>query len=529
MRAIEKASLWLLLAASAWLVGCASLPERPAESVPVHSDNTDGTRLGRVVAPFVAEHPGLSGVFPLERGVDAFAARMALASAAERSLDVQYYIWRPDDSGKLLADQLIQAADRGVHVRVLLDDIGAAASDTSLLALDSHTNIEVRLFNPVSHRRFRKLSFLFEFGRANRRMHNKSFTVDNQVTIIGGRNIGDEYFGASSSVEFADFDVLAVGPVVAAATSAFELYWRSPSSVPISFFTAKKVSPQLITQRRAALAAHREMMGDTAFGRAARDSRLMGGLPGLKLELSWGRAWLMYDLPDKVATSPENRATHLAPQLRPVADAAEREVIVVSPYFVPGKQGVSFFQVLRKRGVRVVIITNSLAATDVVAVHAGYRRYRKALLHEGVQLYETKASRRSEAPSGQDKHSRGQGRGSSRASLHAKTFVFDQRLLFVGSMNLDPRSVSLNTEIGAIFEVPDLAVRVVDAIEGRLLHDAYRLEFVPGPGPSKKSGRINWLSEDNGRTLRYKREPGASFGRRFQVWLLSLFPIESQL
>jgi len=243
MRRRDVERLWcILLLAPALLAGCGSLPKRTAETVQVEQGNPKETFLGTLLAPSLAEHPGMSGVYTLERGVDAFAARMVLARVAEHSLDVQYYIWHADASGKLLAEELIRAADRGVRVRVLLDDIGTAAADMSLLALDSHTNIEVRLFNPVSNRRFRKLSSLFEFGRINRRMHNKVFTVDHQVTIIGGRNIGDEYFGAHAGLDFADLDALAVGSVVTAAATSFDLYWRSPFSIPITSLTRKQAS-----------------------------------------------------------------------------------------------------------------------------------------------------------------------------------------------------------------------------------------------------------------------------------------------
>jgi len=525
-------SIWLALVcvlAALLLAGCASSPQQPAAPSPEPAQESGATLLSRALAPFIAEHPGLSGVYPLENGTDAFAARMVLASSAEHTLDVQYYIWHPDNAGKLLANQLIQAADRGVHVRLLLDDIGSNPSDARVLALDSHKNIEVRLFNPVVNRTFRKLNLLFEFARLNRRMHNKSFTADRQVTIIGGRNVGDEYFGIGPGIEFADMDVMAVGPVVDAATASFDLYWNSPSSVPIASLNREKVSPEWTSQQRAALATHCEAMRDSAYLRAARDSRLMNELRGGKLALFWGRAWLAYDLPDKVTTAPEDRATHLIPQLRPVIDATQRELLIVSPYFVPGKTGVAFFLELRKRGVRVVVVTNSLGATDVTAVHAGYRRYRKALLRAGVELYEFKATASLKGVSPAGKSVGGSGPGSSRASLHAKAFVFDQRIIFVGSLNLDPRSAALNTEIGAVLEVPDLATRAASGIEQSVRRNAYRLEFVPGPGPCKECGRLNWVSEENGTTTRYAREPGASFGRRCLVNLLSLLPIESQL
>jgi cardiolipin synthase C len=520
-----NSSLMLVLIAAVLLAGCAALPEQPAgPAVAPVVANAGETRLGRGLAPLIADHPGESGIYPLKDGLDAFAARMALTAAAESTLDVQYYIWHPDNSGRLLANQLILAADRGVHVRLLLDDVGTSPSDVNLLALDSHPNIEVRLFNPIANRSFRGMAFLFDFNRVNRRMHNKSFTADRQATIIGGRNIGDEYFGTGEGVEFADFDVVAVGPVVSDAVTSFDLFWNSSSTRSIAVLNPKKVSPEWVAQQRADLAARCEALKDSAYIRAANDTALIAELRERRLTLFWGKAWLVYDLPDKVTTSPEDQATHLIPHLRPVIDAVQREVLIVSPYFVPGKEGVAFLTALRKRGVRVVVITNSLAATDVAAVHAGYRRYRKALLRAGVELYEFKAT-----AALKEAKSHGSGGGSSRASLHAKTFVFDGEKIFVGSLNLDPRSTALNTEIGAVLEVSELAQAVAKEIGQDPLRKAYRLEFVPGPGPCKECGKINWVSEENGAATRWTKEPEASFTRRFLVGLLALLPIESQL
>jgi putative cardiolipin synthase len=385
---VNRPCVWLLLALVAVLLaGCAGLPARPVEYDSGTRPNLEGTSLERALAQPVADHSGFSGVHPLGHGLDAFAARVALVKAAERTLDLQYYIWHPDDSGRLLANQLLEAADRGVHVRLVLDDLGANADDANLLALDNHTNIEVRLFNPVTNRRFRTLSTLFDFGRVNRRMHNKSLTVDGQVTLVGGRNIGNEYFGFGPGVEFADLDVLAVGPIVKSAADAFELFWRSPSSIPMPLVNQKKISVEQTEQKRAALAARCQELKSSPYAEATRNTPLISELREQKLTWFWGRALLVYDLPDKVTTSPEDRATHLMPQLRPVVDTTERELLIVSPYFVPGSEGVKFFEALRKRGVRVVIITNSLEANDVGdSAIAGYRRYRGPVARGGGAL-----------------------------------------------------------------------------------------------------------------------------------------------
>lgn len=518
------------MAVAVVLAGCSSAPLNHAHATRTSATtNTQDTRLGRAAGAAVAQHPGLSGLHLIEHGVDAFVARLALAEAAERSLDVQYYIWHGDDTGKLLAGSLLRAADRGVRVRVLLDDIGTAPSDRNLLALDRHPNLEVRLFNPVSARKARGLGTLVEYSRVNRRMHNKSFTADNQATIVGGRNVGDEYFSAGSEVEFSDLDVLAVGPVVGEVSRSFDLYWNSPSSLPITTVSREPVTAESLDRGRAALEAHALSRTNSPHLRALRDSPLAEEIRGGELQFDWGRAWVVSDHPDKISAEPGDAATHLMPHLRATADGTQRELLVVSPYFVPGKSGMAYFEALRRRGVRVVILTNSLGSTDVAAVHAGYRRYRKALLRAGVELYEVKASAQSREQRERAKQSKGGFGGSSRASLHAKSFVFDRQTVFVGSLNLDPRSVRLNTEIGVVFESPELAARLATGLEGELGQVAYRLEAVPPPGGCTECVGLRWVTQENGQTVRLTSEPDAGLGRRLTVVLLSLLPIEEQL
>lgn len=492
--------------------------------------DTGDTMLGRGIGPLISAHPEQSGLYPLQFGIEAFVARLVLAEAAEKSLDVQYYIWHGDQTGRLLTDRLLRAADRGVRVRVLLDDLGTAADDSVLLAIDAHPNIEVRLFNPVATRRARGLGALFDFSRVNRRMHNKSFTADNQATIVGGRNIGDEYFEARPDLDMGDLDVVAVGPVVREVSGAFDLYWNSPAAFPIAALTRERSTPESVAQARARLAAYTDQQRESPYVEALRQSRLASELRRGEVPLFWGRAWLVYDDPAKIATDPGEAAgahdaeTALLPRLKPVMDGVRSEVLVVSPYFVPGKAGVAKFREFRARGVKVRILTNSLAATDVAAVHAGYARYREALLRAGVELYEVKPSA-SVRPKEKDKDET-QGKtglpGSSRASLHAKSFVFDQKTLFVGSLNLDPRSIKLNTEIGVVFESAELAKTFAAGFEQTLEDRAWRLELA---SPSD----IEWVTHENGREVRLTGEPQTSMWRRAGVWLLSLLPIEGQL
>jgi cardiolipin synthase C len=518
-----------ILLGAVCLIGCSSLPKREAEWSKRGTVNTTDTAWERALAPGAAIHPEMSGVQLLTHGLDALAARLALADTAERCLDVQYYIWQRDAAGQLLADRLLHAADRGVRVRLLLDDIGGSASDDTLLALDAHANIEVRLFNPVANRLFRRVSLLADFGRVNRRMHNKSFTTDRLVTILGGRNVGDRYFAAGNEPHFADCDVLAAGPAAAEVAAMFDRYWWSSSSVPIHALTKQRLSPERLAKDRATLTARLGEIASSPHFNGLAENTAGAVIRRRDPALSWGRTQLLFDLPEKVTTNPEDPATHLLPKLRGVVEGTTNELFIVSPYFVPGSGGLAFLRSLRQRGIRVVVLANSLASNDVLAVHAGYRRYRKDLLRAGVELYELKPTAHIRATAMDDSAASKAGENSPDASLHAKAFVFDRSTLFVGSLNLDPRSAALNTEMGLIVEIPELAGPLQSSVEERLNECCYRLEFVPGPGPRKAYGHIVWLTQANGRETRYTHEPLTSFPRRLLVCLLSLLPIESQL
>jgi cardiolipin synthase C len=510
------------------LTACASLPVDIPREESHTLKNTADTRLGRALGPLQGAHPGLSGAYPLSRGQDAFLARLALVEAAERSLDVQYYIWRNDSTGRVLVDHLLRAAERGVRVRLLIDDLGTAPNDAHLSLIDAHPNIEVRLFNPITSRSARMLGTLVDFGRVNRRMHNKSFTADGQATIVGGRNIGDEYFEAAPDLDFADMDVLAIGPVVNQVSNSFDLYWNSPAAIPIAALAPGRISEKEVTRARAALAEYGESQRAGAYAEALRNGDLARELRTGALNFFWGKAEALYDDPAKITQSPQDQSTHLLPQLAKITDATQSEMLIVSPYFVPGDAGVAYFKRMRERGVRVMVLTNSLAATDVSAVHAGYSRYRRALLESGVELYEIKATARRP---GEKKTRSGSGPGlggSSRASLHAKVFVFDRKVLFVGSLNLDPRSTALNTEIGLVFETPDLAAQGAAQLLAAVSGNSYRLVLAPGASGTT-TRKIEWVEQDNGREVRHDSEPQAGVWRRLGVWFMSWLPIESQL
>ncbi|HTN66176.1 MAG TPA: phospholipase D family protein, partial [Burkholderiaceae bacterium] len=350
--------------------------------------NNADTRLGKSVAPLVQVHPGVSGVVALRDGRAAFAARALLADAAERTLDVQYYIWHRDMSGTLLFEALRRAADRGVRVRLLLDDNNTGGLDSVLAALDAHPNIEVRLFNPFRIRRWRALGYLTDFARLNRRMHNKSFTADDQVAIIGGRNVGDEYFGAGQDVLFVDLDVLAIGPVVKDVSRDFESYWNSASSYP-----AQRVLPGADPAAMPALAAAASRIAVDPTARAYIDALaeqpFVRDLLAHRLPFEWAATTMVSDDPAKgLGRAAQDEL--LVARLRRILKMPARELELVSPYFVPGAAGVEYFAALARRGVAITVLTNSLEATDVVAVHAGYAKRRKPLLEAGVRLFEMK-------------------------------------------------------------------------------------------------------------------------------------------
>src|SRR3989449_8152988 len=344
------------------------------------------TRLRTSCGRMVEAHPGQSGVFALQEGLDAFAARVLLAGAAEHTLDVQYYIWHHDMSGTLLLEALHRAADRGVRVRLLLDDNNTTGLDPWIAALDAHPNIEVRLFNPFKHRRWRVLDYLVDFARVNRRMHNKSFTADGQATIIGGRNVGDEYFdaGQGGAPWFVDLDVLAIGPVVSDVSRDFERYWASASSVP-----AARVLPRATAAAIAGVAAdaaRAELHPDAAaYREALARSSFVRDLLAHRLTFDWAGTQMLSDDPAKgLGRAPEDAL--LWHRLEEILRAPMRELRLVSPYFVPGSAGVEALAVIARQGVKVAVLTNALEATDVAVVHAGYAKRRKSLLAAGITL-----------------------------------------------------------------------------------------------------------------------------------------------
>ncbi|RKE35066.1 putative cardiolipin synthase [Paraburkholderia sp. BL23I1N1] len=503
------------------LTACASLPPQTDRTPTYAPQNTDTTRLGAIFAPQEQQHPDSSAFHLLPDPEDAIVARVMLAETADRTLDLQYYIWHDDLTGRELAAALLKAADRGVKVRVLLDDLGTNADDQVLLTLTSHPNIEIRLFNPVASRSFKKLASALEFSRVNRRMHNKAMIADNEAAILGGRNVGDEYFGASSVVTFGDLDVLVHGPIVRKVSNAFDEFWNADSAYPIDRLMGQRAGPAALADYRAKLDIYIESQHDTPYIVLARQ-RLAQVMAGRHDDYSWGKAILLYDDPSKITRAPDDPQGHLMTQFTALDLQPKKEMLIISPYFVPGDSGVAWIRKQTGRGVRVTVLTNSLAATDVAAVHAGYQRYRKDLLAAGVRLYELKPVATDSAADKKKLIF-----GSSKASLHAKTYVFDRQSIFIGSMNLDPRSSNLNTEIGVLCESEAAARQVIDDVEPKLDRIAWRVEQRTD---ASGNTRIVWIDTGaDGTVTELDKEPGVSVLRRIDIWFLSLLPIESEL
>ena len=516
---VRSAVLAAVLAAT--LGGCASLPPQTGRVESHALPDTAQTRLGRESAPLLSAHRDDSGFRLLPDGVDALLARIVLAEVAERSLDVQYYIWHDDLTGRHFAHALLRAADRGVRIRVLLDDVGARADDRTLLTLDAHPNIEIRLFNPVASRSFRGLGMLADFARTNRRMHNKAFVADNRAAVLGGRNIGDEYFGAHGDMVFSDLDVLTIGPVVPRVSEAFDAFWNAPASYPIATLLGRREEGPKLDALREALAAFIEEQRGSPYVVNA-DARLAELLERGDDGFAWGDAHLLFDDPAKITRAPDVVEGSLLGKFADLRVPLKKELFLVSPYFVPGDEGVAWMRGLVRDGVRVKVLTNSLAATDVGAVHSGYQRYREPLLAAGVTLYELRPGAVQRAREGGKRRFL----SASRASLHAKTFVFDRRALFIGSLNFDPRSVALNTEIGVLCESPPLAEELTGRLEAALDGIAWRLELtVDAAGGT----RIAWVEKGADGERRHFEEPEVGAWRKLLVWLLGLLPIESQL
>jgi putative cardiolipin synthase len=485
-----------------------------ARAVSTAFDDFALTRLGEFFGPAADEHPGLSGFSLLSHGREAFIVRLALADLAERSLDMQYYMWDGDTTGRIVVDHVMKAADRGVRVRLLVDDPFYKDSDSVKACLDAHPNVEIRLFNPLTNRRWSILDFIFDFGRVNRRMHNKLMVADNAAAIVGGRNIGDIYYGVNTIANYRDLDVLAVGPVVRDLSGVFDRYWNSASTVPIAAIVDRAHGAadlkDVLDRLREAIAA-----ADYPYPIGQDLDQLVAQGAVLRDNLVWAHGRIVADCPESIA--PGTESDDVIAFLRERIAQLKRELLVESPYFVLPVGAQATVKALHERNVRVRVLTNSLASNDMLPAHSGYAKTRRRLLESGMELYELRPDTDAFRP-GWSIHS-----GQSAAALHAKAMIFDGEAVFIGSFNLDPRSAVINTEAGLYIESRELAERLATYMAGGVAPaNSYRVFLDP-------EGEMVWETERGGQKARYRDEPETGFRRRFVADLLKLLPIDSQL
>jgi putative cardiolipin synthase len=497
------------------LAGCAQLPERPTLPDATAIVPTQSTPLDQLTGPLEDKHPGQSAFRLVVEGTEAFVSRAQSARLATRSLDVQSYIWHMDLTGRYFVQELLLAADRGVRVRVLVDDMDARNENATFAALSAHPSVEVRTFNPFASRHG-ALRFVAEattsFERINRRMHNKSWIADNRIAVVGGRNIGDEYFGAGEDVNFVDLDFAMIGPVVREASASFDRYWNSPATYPIETLDPAAVTVDALNRLREELRAHVAQAEQSRYAQALRGDDAIKRMVAGDWPMQWTNNFrFVSDDPLKVTMQKKDaQTTHVGATLVPLVAAAQTRFSVISPYFVPGEELTTRLSAAAKDGRQVRILTNSLAANDVAAVHGGYARHRKDLLEGGVQLWELKP-----LPGMEDNASLFGGSG---ASLHTKAFAVDGRGLFVGSYNLDPRSTWLNCEQGVFAESEPLALQL-EGIFDRQTEGKHAWRV------SLDAGKLHWADGNED----FDEEPHASMGRRFQAWLARALGLDAQL
>jgi putative cardiolipin synthase len=524
------------------LAACATRP--PASEFtrsPSHAIATsESTALSRALAADEQAHPAQSGFRLLRTGNEALQTRLALAESAQKTLDLQYYSVAEDNSGKLILEALLRAAERGVRVRLLVDDLNYKDIDFLLATLNAQPNIEVRVFNPFStssQNPFERFGNLFtKLDTLDKRMHNKAMIADNQVMIVGGRNLGDEYFGTGDTLSFRDLDVLAAGPLSARVSMSFDSFWSSEQAYPLRVLNHQQFNADNLAQARAELRTHWSQMPAITAAPLVQGPPLQQLIASHALPLVWAPAELWADTPMKVDENDPDYQSPPANRLLKLASQARSELLVVSPYFVPSGNDVSLLTAGIAHGAHVTILTNSLAATDAVAVHAGYVRYRVALLQAGAELYEFKPVHddtrgRHADPEDRERHNQLLG-SHSRASLHAKAYEIDRHDLVIGSMNLDPRSRKLNTELLVVIHSPDLATQAADLFARALNpQQSYHVMLAPVPAgmnPLNASALV-WISEENGKQIAYHHEPGAALWRRMVTDIFFVLPVEGEL
>lgn len=497
------------------LTACTQLQPRPELPVSTAIPLANDGYLDRLFGSVEAQRPTESAFRLLIDGTEAFVTRVRGARTATRSIDVQTYIWRADDTGLYLALQLLEAADRGVKVRLLLDDMDARVKNAGLAAMAAHPNIEVRMFNPFASRvgTFGMLGeAMGNFARVNRRMHNKSWIFDNRIAVVGGRNVGDEYFSASDEVNFVDLDFAMIGPIVRDASASFDKYWNSSSAYPMETLDSDGVSAAALDTLRGKLMTRARATESGRYAAVLHDDDTLKRYIAGDWPMEWSAHYaFVSDDPNKVTMQQRDvQRAQVGGALLTAVEAAQTDITIISPYFVPSDNNTRFFTSAAQSGKQVRILTNSLVANDVAAVHGGYSRQRKPLLAGGVQLWEMKPAASSIRHSSL--------LGSSGASLHTKALSVDKHILFVGSFNIDPRSTWLNCEQGVLVDNAVLTAQLDDIFAAQTAaKHAWKV--------SLKDGELHWSDGAEN----FNSDPQASIGRRFQAWLTRALHLDAQL
>jgi len=499
-----------------FIAGCSTLPDNLEKNKSWSYPSEHAVNKNSPYAVGLEENPTMSGVLLLHNGLDAFAGRLAMVSSARSTIDSQYYLFHRDQTGQIFTQKLLEAANNGVRVRLLVDDMDQSGREFGAIVLDSHPNIQVRIFNPFSRKTPRLMQLLTRFGDVTRRMHNKTLTVDQRIAVLGGRNIGDEYFDASEGTNFTDLDALVIGPVVKQISTSFDAYWNDRLSYPINILSNQDVSEDTARKTLTEFEHLVKEKTDIRYVEALKKSQFAIQFNTQSLPFDYTDIQAIFDEPEKFGS--DDLKYHLASDLAGSFKNVRSSLIIISPYFVPGKEGTLFLSDLARNGIRVKVLTNSLSSTDVAVVHAGYIKYRKDLLKAGVEIHEVQSNSL--------KPHVGNWNGSSSASLHSKAFIFDDEEVFVGSLNLDPRSVYENSEIGLLIKSSKIARELTDWYEDYSINNSYRV-FLADSWSGMKLTRWHLPGSPDSPIL--KNEPDSGILLRAGIHLIRFLPIESQL
>ncbi len=520
----NKSMLAIYCSIAITVTGCNTLPKHKIESIPETALQVDTaqTTLAQIIQPLQEQHPDLTGYLVLFEPLEALATRLSLIDKAEKRLDLQYYIWDNDKVGSLALHALIRAADRGVKIRLLIDDNNAKSTEGIFLALAQHPNIEVKLFNPYRFRKYRALDMILDLKRINRRMHNKSFIADHQVALIGGRNMTNQYYNVSDNYQFSDVDVMLVGTAVKDISHSFDEYWSHEYAYKVQEVVNQSAHHLSYESLKRQLDEHYERVTVQNYLDLTSNSQAIDSLMSRDIQLDWVKAEVVKDSPDKIKSKAKKKE-HLNFQLIQHLEQPEKNVDLISAYFVPEKKGAKMLTDLAKDGVKVRVLTNSFKANDVAVVHAFYGKYRQNLLEHGVQLYEfLPALNKNDLDKNTEdlaKKAKVSIKGLSRSSLHAKLMALDEKQVFIGSFNFDPRSAYLNTEIGVLLNSPPLAKAVHTTMDENLSKYAYKLVL-------DANKKITWQRQTPQGPVIYTKEPRMKWWQRAGIKMLSWLPIE---